>query len=132
MSRPETLARLWGMLNIAIWICQGVLALAFATSGTLKGTQSKPRMIATGQTGVQGYSLPFIRFIAICELFGVAGLILPTALGIFPALTPLAAIGLAIIMIGAAHAHWVLREPRNVAVNATLFALCIFVAWGRA
>ncbi|NVB82879.1 MAG: DoxX family protein [Kofleriaceae bacterium] len=119
-------------MNIALWICQGVLVLAFVVSGTLKSTQSKPRMIATGQTGVQAYSLPFIRFIATCELFGVAGLILPTALGVLPVLTPVAAIGLAIIMIGAAHAHWVLREPRNVAVNAFLFTLCILVAWGRA
>ncbi len=46
-------------------------------------------------------------------------------------LTPLAAVGLAVVMVGAAVAHTRLREPRNVAVNAVLFVLCLPVAAGR-
>jgi hypothetical protein len=80
---------------------------------------------------VRDYSPPAIRTIAACELAGVAGLILPGLLGRALVLTPLAAIGLALVMIGAAVAHTRLSEPRNVAVNAVLLAICVFVAVGR-
>jgi DoxX-like family len=118
-------------MNIALWICQGVLALVFAISGSLKISQSKERMLATGQTGVVFFPLPAIRVIAALELLGVIGIILPWATGIAPVLTPLAAAGFALLMIGAATSHTKLREPRSVAANAVLFALAVFVAYGR-
>jgi len=46
-------------------------------------------------------------------------------------LTPLAAVGLCLVMVGAAGSHARLREPRNVAVNAVLFALAVTVAVAR-
>lgn len=48
-------------------------------------------------------SLPlgFIYFIGICELLGALGLLLPGLLRIHTSLTPLAAAGLTIIMVGA-------------------------------
>ena len=118
-------------MSIALWICQGVLAAVFLSSGVSKSLQSKERMVATGQTGVQAYGLPFIRFIAVAELGGAVGLIVPRATSIAPVLTPLAAVGLGIIMIGAARAHARLHEPKNVATNLVLLALCLFVAIGR-
>jgi uncharacterized membrane protein YphA (DoxX/SURF4 family) len=118
-------------MSITLWVCQAVLAAVFASSGVLKLTQSKERMLATGQTGVRDYSVPFIRFIAACELAGAVGLIVPRATSILPALTPLAAACLAVIMIGAARAHARLHEPKNVAANVVLLALCLFVAIGR-
>jgi len=118
-------------MNLAMWICQGLLAIVFLLSALHKGTQSKERMLATGQTGVRDYPLGFIRFIALAELLGAVGLILPRALAKAPVLTPLAAIGLGIIMIGAARAHARLDEPRNVAANLILLGICLFVAVGR-
>jgi hypothetical protein len=118
-------------MNAALWAGQIVLAVVFTFSGALKLVMSKERMLATGQTGVRDYSLPAIRMIAACELAGAAGLILPELIGRAFVLTPLAAIGLALVMIGAAVAHTRLSEPRNVAVNAVLFAICVFVAVGR-
>src|SRR5271170_34346 len=118
-------------MNVALWIGQAVLALVFAVSGALKAVQSKERLLATGQTGVRDYPLWAIRVIAVCELAAVFGLILPGVLGRALVLTPLAAVGLAGGMIGAAVAHARLGEPRNVAVNAVLFAICIAVAAGR-
>lgn len=118
-------------MGIALWICQGLLAAVFFWSGWHKSVQSKERMVATGQTGVQAYSLPFIRFIAAAELCGAVGLIVPRAIRILPVLTPLAAVGLGIIMIGAARAHARLHEPKNIAVNLVLLALLAFVAIGR-
>jgi hypothetical protein len=118
-------------VNDALWIAQGLLALLFAASGGMKLVMSKQRMIASGQTGVRDYSIRAIRAIAVCELAAVVGLILPGLLGRFLVLTPLAAVGLAVVMIGAAVAHTKLGEPRNVAVNAVLFLICIAVAASR-
>lgn len=118
-------------MNIALWICQGILSAVFTFSGLQKSIQTKDGMIASGQTGVKAYSLPFIRFIATMELLGAAGLILPWATRIAPILTPLAAAGLGIIMIGAARAHARLHEPKNVGANFVLLALCVLVVIGR-
>jgi uncharacterized membrane protein YphA (DoxX/SURF4 family) len=118
-------------MNITLWLGQGLLAAVFLFSGLSKGTQSKERMLATGQTGVREFPLGFIRFIALAELVGAFGLVVPWATQILPVLTPLAAVGLGIIMIGAARAHLRLHEPRNVALNLALLAVAIFVGLGR-
>jgi uncharacterized membrane protein YphA (DoxX/SURF4 family) len=118
-------------MNLYLWIGQTLLGLIFLGSGIAKSTMSRERMAATGQSGVAGQPLGFIRFIAGCEILGSLAMVLPIAFGIAPFLTPIAAIGLAIIMLGAARIHTKLREPKAVAVNILLLALCIFIAYGR-
>jgi hypothetical protein len=118
-------------MNIALWICQVALAGLFAASGYAKSTMSRERMAATGQTGPALFPLPVVRFTALMELLAAIGLILPQATGILPDLTAAAALGLCAVMIGAATAHVRLHEPQNVAINAVLFALGVFVAAGR-
>ena len=76
-------------MTLALWIAQTLLAVIFTTSGVLKATQPKPTLIATGQTGVVFYGMPFIRFIAACELLGALGVIVPWLTGIAPVLTPI-------------------------------------------
>jgi hypothetical protein len=116
-------------MNIALWVVQGLVAGVFLTFGTLKSLQSKERMIATGQTGVAPFPLPVIRIVAASELLAGAGLVLPWLTGIAPVLTPLAALWLYVVMIGAAAAHRSLREYKQVfGVNLVLLALCAFVA----
>ena len=114
-----------------MWITQGFLAFVFATSGFLKGTWDRERLVRSGQTGVQGLPVPLIRFIAIAELCGAMGVVLPWATGIAPGLTALAAGGLGVVMCLAAVVHTRLREPKNVAINLLLLAACVFVALGR-
>ncbi|WP_431926995.1 DoxX family protein [Amycolatopsis tucumanensis] len=118
-------------MNVVLWICQGLLAALFLVSGLLKSTQSKQRMLDTGQTGVVFFPLPVIRVVAAAELAAVLGLILPGTTGIAPVLTPAAAIGLAVVMAGAAISHAKLREYRTSAVNLLVLAVCVFVAVGR-
>jgi uncharacterized membrane protein YphA (DoxX/SURF4 family) len=118
-------------MNVALWIAQLVLAVLFLTSGALKSVMSKERMLATGQTGVAPFPLPAIRVIAACELLGVLGLLLPRLTGIAPVLTPVAALGLAVLMVGAAVSHGSLREYPQASVNLALLAVCVFVAIGR-
>ncbi len=119
-------------MNIALWIAQGLLAAVFGASGYAKSTQTKEKMIATGQTGVAPFSLPAIRVVAALELAAAVGLILPWATGIAPVLTPLAAVGLAVVMVGAAISHWSLREFKQVfAINSVVLLGCLLVAAAR-
>lgn len=118
-------------MNVALWIGQGFLAIVFAASGAAKLVLSKDRMIATGQTGVAPFPLPVIRLTATAELLAAVGLILPWALQIVPGLTPGAAVGLMVVMVGAALSHASLHEYRQVGLNAFLFALALGVALGR-
>ena len=118
-------------MNAVLWVCQVLLAIVFLGSGAAKLTMSPERMIATGQTGTAMFPLGVVRFAASTELLGAAGVTLPWLTGIAPYLTPAAAVGLGIVMIGAASAHVRLREPRSVAINGVLFAMCVFVAIGR-
>ncbi|GAA0805949.1 DoxX family protein [Spirilliplanes yamanashiensis] len=118
-------------MNTLLWVLQALLAAVFLGSGTTKISWSRQRLIASGQTGIAVYPMPVVRLTAACELLAAAGLLLPWATGVAPALTPLAAAGLCVVMLGAAYAHTRLREPRAVAVNAVLFALALTVAVGR-
>ena len=118
-------------MNLTLWIFQAVLAATFAGSGLAKSTMSRERLLATGQTGTALFPMPVVRVTAVAELFAAAGLLLPWATGIARVLTPVAALGLCVVMIGAASSHARLREPRSVAANAVLFGMALTVAIGR-
>ena len=83
-------------MNRALWIVQGLLSALFIFGGAMKLMIPIEEM--TAQMPLPG---PFIQFIGVAELLGGLGLVLPWALRILPGLTPLAASGLVIIMIGA-------------------------------
>lgn len=118
-------------MNVVLWIGQGLLAVIFALSGALKSTQSLERMVATGQTAAKIVPLRYLRTAGISELFGVVGVIVPWLTGIARVLTPVAAIGFAVIMVLAAFVHAKLREPRNVTNNLIILAIALTVAVGR-
>ena len=122
-------------MNTAVWVAQIVLALVFLASGLAKLTMSHEQMLASGQTGAAAYPMPIVRFTAACELLAAVGLIGPAVTGIAEPLVGWAAVGLAIVMIGAMAMHSKLavtdkraKEWRNVAINVGLLALCMFVA----
>jgi uncharacterized membrane protein YphA (DoxX/SURF4 family) len=119
------------MMNVLLWTLQVTLAAIFTASGLAKISQPKDRLIASGQTGVAPYPLPVIRFTAFCELLGAIGILLPRQVGIAAFLTPVAAGGFAIVMVGAICSHAHLREPRNVALTALIFVTAVTVAIGR-
>ena len=117
-------------LNVFLWILQGVLAVLFALSGVMKCIQPKEKIDATMPV-MAGFSGGTVRFIGIAEMAGALGLILPAATGIAPILTPLAATGLALVMVLAAFAHLRRKELPSIAVNTVLFLGAVIVAWGR-
>jgi len=118
-------------MNLTLWIFQAFLAAVFAASGLAKSTMSRERLLATGQTGTALFPMPVVRVTAVAELLAAAGLLLPWGTGISRVLTPIAALGLCVVMVGAASSHSRLREPRNVAANVLLFGLALTVAIGR-
>ena len=84
------------MGNITLWIVQVILAALFLFAGGMKLVV--PIEMLTAQMPLPGV---FLRFIGLCEVLGALGLILPGVLKIRTDLTPLAARGLVIVMVGA-------------------------------
>jgi uncharacterized membrane protein YphA (DoxX/SURF4 family) len=113
----------------ALWLVQVALALAFGMIGVTKLTTSDAVLIQQSGELVEKYGVGLIRFIGIAEVLGALGLILPTALRILPILTPLAAIGLAIIMSLATALHASKGEP--IVTQVAFLLLTLFVVWGR-
>src|SRR3989442_15626355 len=83
-------------MNVALWIVQGLLAALFLFAGGAKLVLPLDQM--AGPVALPGW---FLRFLGVAEGLGALGLILPGLLRIRPGLTPLAAAGLVIVMIGA-------------------------------
>jgi uncharacterized membrane protein YphA (DoxX/SURF4 family) len=119
------------IVKYALWTVQILLALVFLFSGSMKFIMPVEEMTA-------GSPLPgwFIQFIGLCEVLGAFGLILPGLTGIKPGLTPLAAAGLVVIMIGAT----VLTAlgmggegvpPATAVIPLVVGLLAAFVAYGR-
>jgi uncharacterized membrane protein YphA (DoxX/SURF4 family) len=120
------------IVNLALWIIAGVLAFVFAASGTMKLVQSKEKLVASATGGwAADWSPTSIKLIGVAEILGAIGLILPAALHVAPILVPLAAVGLVLVMLGAAVVHSRRHELPIVAINVALLALAAIVAWGR-
>lgn len=117
-------------MNTALWIVQIVLALGFGMAAWMK--LSKPKAeLEPRLEWMKDFPQNTIRVIGIAELLGAVGLILPAASGFLPILTPVAATGLAIIMVLAIGLHARRKEKQAIAINAILLLLLVFVMWGR-
>lgn len=116
-------------LHIGLWVAQSLLAAAFAMVGFMKITAPAAQLVESGMSYINTYGIGLARFIGISELLGGIGLILPAALRIKPVLTPVAAIGIAVIMLLASAYHISNGEP--FLPSLVLLLLAVFVAWGR-
>ncbi len=113
-------------VSSALWIVQGLLALLFLFAGGMKLVVPLEKL--AGPVPLPG---AFMRFIGVAEVLGAIGLILPQLLGIRPGLTPLAAAGLLIIMIGATAVTLAGGDFAHVAIPLVVGLLAAFVAYGR-
>ncbi|MBL0886260.1 DoxX family protein [Myceligenerans indicum] len=98
-------------MTIAYWIVAGITALAFLAAGTMKASRSKEALAASGMGWVEDFAGPGVRLIGVAEIAGGIGLIVPMLIGVVPALGPVAAIALALTMIGAVVVHIRRKEP---------------------
>ncbi len=117
-------------MNIVLWVLQGVLGAAFIAAGLMKATQPKEKLPAA-MTWTQRYGAGTIKFIGVMELLGGLGLILPWATGIAPVLTPIAAVGLLVVMLLAAVDHVRAKEYSVLPVNLVLGGIALVIAIGR-
>ena len=117
-------------MNLVLWIVQGVLAAVFLASGARKLATPRTQLVAAG--GGNGWAEDVtddrVKAIGTAEVLGAIGLILPAALGVAVVLTPIAAVGLAVVMLGAVATHARRGETNALAVPLVLAVLALFVA----
>src|SRR6266540_4757160 len=115
------------LLNVALWSVQGFLALFFLAAGA-------PKLIGRGiqrWTGFSELPRPQVVFIGFAEVLGAAGLVLPMATGVLPWLTPLAAVGLGMIVLMAAGFHVRADERLNALETGLWASIAAVIAIGR-
>ncbi len=118
-------------MNISLWIMQILLALWFLFAGGIKLVMSAEAMEKNAPPNTIHLPGMFIKFIGVCEVLGAFGLVLPGLTKIQRGLTPLAALGLLIIMIGAV-VLTVMGPGFGAAIPALVTGIvCAFVAYGR-
>lgn len=118
-------------MNIVLWIVAGILALAFLAAGMMKLAQPQQKLAASGMAWAGDASAGAVKAIGAAEVLGALGLVLPAVTGTAPVLVPLAATGLAVVMIGAAITHARRGEKQAIGANIVLAVLAAFVAVGR-
>lgn len=117
-------------LNIALWIAQVAFGSLFLVAGFTKLTLPIPEL-AVSMNYADDIPESMMRFIGLSELLGGIGLLLPSLLRIKPVLTPLAAAGLATVMLLAIVFHIMRGEFPVVIFNLVLGSVAAFIAWGR-
>jgi hypothetical protein len=118
-------------MTYVLWIIQVLLTLLFLFAGGMKLVISPEKLAAMGSPNQVILPGLFIQFIGVCEVLGALGLLLPSLLRIRPGLTPLAAAGLTIIMIGAT-AITIAGDGVGAAIVPFIVTLlCASVAYGR-
>ncbi len=116
-------------MNTLIWIIQVLMAVLFVFHGI--AMFNPPAAVRESVVQKMGYSLPFLKTIGTLEVLGGLGLILPALTRVMPLLSPLAALGLVIIMIGAAASHARHGEGKQTIATAVVTLLVAFVGIGR-
>ncbi|RXH00267.1 DoxX family protein [Bradyrhizobium zhanjiangense] len=117
-------------LRIGLWVAQVLLAFVFISAGLVKLTTPIPQLAAMMPWAGQ-YSETFVRAIALVDLAGGIGILLPALTRILPRLTVLAALGCAVLQVFALFFHISRGEAPIAPLNIVLLALSLFVLWGR-
>ena len=130
LSSAAAGARASRALHVTLWVAQLLLAAVFLLVGHTHAIASIDLAVERAPW-VASLPVALVRFIGVAELAGALGLLLPAATRIQPMLTPLAAAGLATMMVLAIPFHLVRGETSAIAINLVLASLAAFVAWGR-
>lgn len=114
-------------MNIALWILQVLLALAFMAHGVMMVAPS-PEIAAQMNSEMPRW---FQLFIGIAEVLAAVGLVLPGITRIMPGLVPAAAAGIMVVMVSATIFHISRGERGGAATTFVLLLIATFVAYGR-
>src|SRR6478735_9781933 len=117
-------------LSISLWVVQALLGVLFVATGVWK-LLTPIAQLSTMIPWAGQVSPGFLAAIAIIDLLGGVGVVLPALSRIKPGLTTLAALGCALLQVCAAVFHLSRGEGANTPFNFVLIGLSLFVAWGR-
>jgi len=117
-------------MNIALWIAAGVLAALNLAVGIMKLAQPREKL-AESMAWAAHFSDRAVRAIGALEILAAVGLVVPGLQHMAPVLVPLAAAGVAALQVGAAITNVRYGEADRIPINVVVFALAVFVAWGR-
>lgn len=112
--------------NVRLWLAQSVLGALFLFAGVFKLVTPAEQLAA--QSHMSG---AFIQFIGVCETLGALGMLLPGIFRTHRELTPIAALGLVIIMIGAVTITVAQGPAAGASVPFITCVLALYVARGR-
>ena len=116
-------------MNTVVWIAQALLAVAMLGAGAMKLSKSKAELQASGSMDwTEDFPEPQIKGIGTLEVLAALGLILPALLDIAPVLVGVAAVGVVLLMLGAAATHLRRKEGQMVPVNLVIAAIAVFIA----
>jgi uncharacterized protein YjeT (DUF2065 family) len=115
-------------MEMLIWIFQGVLCIVFIVTGLMKVFLPKKRMLEISGPAVGDLTSTQLRLAGISEVAGAIGIILPVYLDLYPILTPLAGIGLALSMLVALSLNLEHKQTKRVVLNILYLAMAIGVA----
>jgi|SRR5580704_11130638 len=124
--KPVATDRSGRKLNVLLWVLQILLAMLFTFSGVMKFIMPVEEM--TKQISLPGW---FLHFIGVAEILGAIGLVLPGVLRIRAGLTPLAAVGLVVIMIGATAVNLKTGQRGAALTTVVVGLLLVFLAYNR-
>lgn len=117
-------------MNAVLWLLQILLALVFLALGLLMVTRSRERLMRVAGW-VEDFPEPVVTAIGVLELLGAVGILLPAVLGVGTAVVPVAALGLAVLLVGAIVTHLLRGEQDDVAAPVVLLIAAAVVAAGR-
>jgi len=113
-----------------VWAAQILLFLVFTGTGVWKLLTPIPQL-ATMIPWAGEVPAPFLHATAVLDLLGGVGILLPAVTRIAPGLTFLAALGCAVLQVGAVVFHLSRGEAADTPFNVLLAALALFVTWGQ-
>jgi len=116
--------------NLILWSLQGAVAVVFLATGLMKLFMPKDRLAITFKWTASFRDVT-LKGIGLIETLGAIGIVLPEALRIFPWLSPIAALGLAVTMIGASLTNLRFKEYGALGLSLPLLCACAYIAWAR-
>ena len=117
-------------MTVVLWILQILLALVFLASGVFKLVRSKEELLPT-VPALAPFRPVTIKAVALAEVLGAVGVVVPMLTGVAPGLVPWAALGLGCVALGAAVAHAEQRDYKLLPAHAVLLAMAVAVMVGR-
>ncbi len=117
-------------MTVVLWILQILLALVFLALGAFKLIRSKEQLLEK-VPALAPYRPVTIKAVALAEVLGAIGIVVPMLTGVAPELVPWAALGLGCVALGAAVAHAEQRDYKPLPVHAVLLVMAVAVMVGR-